>query len=40
MLAAVLLLGLTGLAVVFVLVRAAWEHSRDKKRRGPGGHIG
>jgi hypothetical protein len=40
MLGAVLLLGATGLAVVFVLLRAAWERSREGKRRGPGGHIG
>jgi hypothetical protein len=40
MLAAVLILGATGLAVVFVLVKAAWERSRERKRRGPSGHIG
>ena len=40
MLGAVLLLGATGLAIVYVLVRAAWERSREDKRRGPGGHIG
>jgi len=40
MLGAVLLLGATGLAIVFVIVRAAWERSRERKRRGPSGHIG
>ena len=40
MLGVVLLLGVTGFAVVFVIVRAALERSRESKRRGPSGHIG
>ena len=40
MLVAVLLMGAVGVGIVFVIVRAAWERSRQDQHGGPGGHVG